>query len=171
MTPIEPTLSDTAPRTTSSSLMWSSFPADALADYCCSPCLCKPMPHQTEPNANNASGSLLRNMLRTCVVRSENTQTFAVHPGRHADALITSPGRSPMVDRELQPVYLADANPNRALLGRGVVSDLPGFDEDIYQGVRRLAAKGCAEPLVHGSKARPKGREADHMTVFSAKRC
>ena len=99
------------------------------------------MPHQTEPNANNALGSLLRNMLRTCVVRSENTQTFAVHPGRHADALITSPGHSPMVDRELQPVYLAD---------------LPGFDEDIYQGVRRLAAKG---------------REAHHMTVFSAKQC
>ena len=58
------------------------------------------MPHQTEPNANNALGSLLRNMLSTCVVRSENTQTFADHPGRHADALITSPGRSPMVDME-----------------------------------------------------------------------
>ena len=129
------------------------------------------MPHQTEPNANSALGSLLRNMLRACVVRSENTLTFAVHPGRHADALITSPGHSPMVDRELQPVHLADANPNRARLGRGVVSDLPGFDEDIYQGGRRLATKGGAEPSVHGSKARPKGREADHMTVFSAKRC
>ena len=129
------------------------------------------MPHQTEPNANNALGSLLRSMLPTCVVRSENTQTFADQPGLHADALITSPGRSPMVDRELQPVYLAHANPNRALLGRGVVSDLLGFDEDIDQGVRPLAAKGCAEPSVHGSKARPKGREAEHMTVFSAKRC
>ena len=114
------------------------------------------MPNQIEPNANNALGNLLKGMMPTCEERSENTQTFAVHPGRHADALITSPGHSPMVDRELQPVYLADANPNRARLGRGVVSDLPGFDEDIYQGVRRLAAKG---------------REAHHMTVFSAKQC
>ena len=60
-------------------------------------------------------------------------------------------------DKELQPAYLADADPNRALLDRRVVCDLLGFDEDTYQGVRRLAAKWCAEPSVHGGKARPKG--------------
>ena len=60
-------------------------------------------------------------------------------------------------DRELQPAYLADADPNRALLDRRVVCDLLGFDEDVYQSVRRLAAKWCAEPSVHGGKARPKG--------------
>ena len=32
-----------------------------------------------------------------------------------------------------------------------------GFDEEAYVGVRRLAAKWCAEPSVHGGKARPRG--------------
>ena len=59
-------------------------------------------------------------------------------------------------DKELQPAYLADADPNRALLDRRVVCDLLGFDEETYRGVRRLAAKWCAEPSVHGGKARPK---------------
>ncbi len=57
---------------------------------------------------------------------------------------------------DLMPAYLADADPNRALLDRRVVCDLLGFDEDVYRGVRRLAAKWCAEPSVHGGKARPK---------------
>ncbi len=59
-------------------------------------------------------------------------------------------------NKELQPAYLADADPNRALLDRRVVCDLLGFDEETYRGVRRLAAKWCAEPSVHGGKARPK---------------
>ena len=59
--------------------------------------------------------------------------------------------------KELKPAYLADADPNRALLDRRVVCDLLGFDEEVYKGVRRLAAKWCAEPSVHGGKARPKG--------------
>ena len=57
---------------------------------------------------------------------------------------------------DLMPAYLADADPNRALLDRRVVCDLLGFDEEIYRGVRRLAQKWCAEPSVHGGKARPK---------------
>ena len=60
-------------------------------------------------------------------------------------------------DKELQPAYLADADPNRALLDRRVICDLLGFDATVYQGVRRLAEKWCAEPSVHGGKARPKG--------------
>ena len=59
-------------------------------------------------------------------------------------------------DKELQPAYLADADPNRALLDRRVVCDLLGFDKKTYAGVRRLAAKWCAEPSVHGGKPRPK---------------
>ena len=59
-------------------------------------------------------------------------------------------------ERELKPAYLADADPNRALLDRRVVCNLLGLDESVYQGVRRLAAKWCAEPSVHGGKARPK---------------
>ena len=57
---------------------------------------------------------------------------------------------------DLLPAYLADADPNRALLDHSVICDLLGFNEDIYRGVRRLARKWCAEPSVHGGKARPK---------------
>ena len=56
---------------------------------------------------------------------------------------------------QLQPAYLADADPNRALLDRRVICDLLGFDEATYAAVRRLAAKWCAEPSVHGGKRRP----------------
>ena len=58
---------------------------------------------------------------------------------------------------DLMPAYLADADENRALLDRRVVCDLLGFGEDIYQAVRFLAAKWCAEPSVHGGKKRPRG--------------
>jgi len=59
--------------------------------------------------------------------------------------------------RDLMPAYLADADPNRAHLDRRVICDLLGFDHSIYEAVRRLAAKWCAEPSVHGGKKRPKG--------------
>ena len=62
-------------------------------------------------------------------------------------------------DKDLLPAYLADADPNRALLDRRVVCDLLGFDESTYQGVRRLSQKWCAEPSVHGGKPRPKNAE------------
>ena len=62
-------------------------------------------------------------------------------------------------DKELKPAYLADADPNRALLDRRVVCELLSFDEDVYEGVRRLSAKWCAEPSVHGGKARPKAAQ------------
>ncbi len=58
-------------------------------------------------------------------------------------------------DKELRPAYLADADPNRALLDQRIICDLLGFDDGVYQGVRRLAAKWCAEPSVHGGKQRP----------------
>ena len=58
--------------------------------------------------------------------------------------------------KELKPAYLADADPNRAFLDHRVVCDLLGFDEEVYAAVRRLTAKWCAEPSVHGGKARPK---------------
>ena len=62
-------------------------------------------------------------------------------------------------DKELKPAYLADADPNRALLDRRVICDLLVFDEEIYEAIRRLAAKWCAEPSVHGGKARPKSAQ------------
>ena len=54
----------------------------------------------------------------------------------------------------LLPAHLAAADPNRARLDRGVVRDLLGFTEATYEAVRRLAAKWCAEPSVHGGKGR-----------------
>ena len=59
-------------------------------------------------------------------------------------------------DMELKPAFIADVDPNRALLDRRVLCDLLDFDDDVYDGVRRLSAKWCAEPSVHGGKARPK---------------
>ena len=59
-------------------------------------------------------------------------------------------------DKELKPAYLADADPNRALLDRRVVCDLLGFDEGVYEAVRLLSEKWCAEPSVHGGKKRPR---------------
>ena len=59
-------------------------------------------------------------------------------------------------DKELKPAYIADADNNRAVLDEYVIRDLLGFDEQIYEGVRRLAQKWCAEPSVHGGKPRPK---------------
>ena len=55
--------------------------------------------------------------------------------------------------RTLQPAYLADLDDNRALLDRRVVCDLLGFDEGVYDGVRGLATRWCAEPSVHGGKS------------------
>ena len=62
-------------------------------------------------------------------------------------------------ERDMMPAFLADADPNRALLDKRVICDLLGFDQGIYEAVRRLAAKWCAEPSVHGGKKRPKGAE------------
>ena len=59
-------------------------------------------------------------------------------------------------DLELQPAYLADADPKRALLDRRVICDLLGFDDPTYHAVRLLSAMWCAEPSVHGGKPRPK---------------
>ena len=59
-------------------------------------------------------------------------------------------------NRDLMPAYLADADPNRAHLDKRVICDLLGFDLNIYQAVRILAAKWCAEPSVHGGKKRPR---------------
>ena len=58
-------------------------------------------------------------------------------------------------DKEFLPAYLADIDPNRDLLDRRVICDLLGFDENVFAAVRRLSAKWCAEPSVHGGKKRP----------------
>ena len=59
-------------------------------------------------------------------------------------------------DKQLKPAYLADVDPNRAVLDRRVVCDFLEFDGTVYERVRRLAAKWSAEPSVHGGKPRPR---------------
>ena len=67
------------------------------------------MPHQTEPNVNNALGILLQNMLPRSKVLSENTQAISGHPGLKPDILITAPGRSPVViEAEYLPAATAE---------------------------------------------------------------
>ena len=67
------------------------------------------MPHQTEPNANNALGSLLQEMLPRSQVRSENTRAISGQPGLHPDILITAPGRSPVVvEAEYMPAHTVE---------------------------------------------------------------
>ena len=64
---------------------------------------------QIEPSVNNALGNLLRGMMPTCTVRSENAQTFADYHGRHTDVLVTATGRSPVaVEAEIEPAPEAE---------------------------------------------------------------
>ena len=73
-------------------------------------------PKQTEPSVNNALGNLLRGMMPTCTVRSENTQTFPDYPGRHADVLVTATGRSPVtVEAEFEPAPEAEKDARERL--------------------------------------------------------
>ena len=77
------------------------------------------MPHQTEPNANNALAVVIRGMLPSCTVLPETTQVFPDHPGRHADVLITAQGSSPVaVEAEYDPAPEVEQDA-RARLGAG----------------------------------------------------
>lgn len=70
-------------------------------------------PHQTEPNANNAMGSLLQNILARSSVRSENTQTITGYPDLRPDILITAPSCSPVaIETEYMPAPNAEAEAN-----------------------------------------------------------
>ena len=76
------------------------------------------MPHQTEPSANNATGSLLQAMLPRSSVRSENTQAISGHPGLRPDILITAPDRAPVVvEAEYMPAHTVEVEARSRLLG------------------------------------------------------
>ena len=71
---------------------------------------------QIEPNVNNALGNLLKTMMPTCKILSENTRTFPDHPGRHADVLVTATGRSPVtVEAEFEPAPEAEKDARERL--------------------------------------------------------
>ena len=75
-----------------------------------------PAPHQTEPTANAALGSLLQHRLPASQVRSENTQIIAGHAGQQPDILITTPGRAPVVvEAEYLPAYTAESDAKKRL--------------------------------------------------------
>ena len=81
------------------------------------------MPHQTEPSANNAMGSLLQAMLPRSRVRSENTQAISGHPGLRPDILITAPDRAPVVvEAEYMPAHTVEVEA-RSRLGLEVASN------------------------------------------------
>ncbi len=81
------------------------------------------MPRQTEPNANNAMGSLLQGMLSRSQVRSENTQAISGHSGLRPDILVTAPGRSPVVvEAEYMPARTVEPEA-RSRLGLEVASN------------------------------------------------
>ena len=66
-------------------------------------------------------------------------------------------------DKELKPAYLADADPNRALLDRRVVCDLLGFDEGTYTGSpppRRQVVRGAVGAR---RQATAQGRHVRHI--------
>ena len=74
------------------------------------------MPQQTEQNANNALGALLRRMLPKYDVLYENTQQIVNRPGLRPDVLITAPGRSPVVvEAEYMPAYTAETEAKERL--------------------------------------------------------
>ena len=110
------------------------------------------MPRQTEPNANNALGELLRGMMPGCEIRSENTQTFRDYPGRHADVLIVAPGRSPVVvEAEYEPAAEVEKDASERLglhvvgqpgtIEAAVAVRYPQAVEDAYDVREALA--GC----------------------------
>ena len=123
------------------------------------------MARQTEPNANNALGDLLRSMMPRCQVRSENTQTFSGHPGRHADVLITAPGRSPVVvEGEYEPAHEVekDAFDRLGLAVQGeprtveaaIALHYPITLEEAYDMRRAVAAARFAYCVLHEDGSR-----------------
>ena len=74
------------------------------------------MPRQTEPNANNALGSLLQDMIPRGQVRSENTQAITGKPGLRPDIIITAHARL----RHLEDFGFSSRRNRPPLLGQGV---------------------------------------------------
>ena len=68
-------------------------------------------------------------------------------------------------DREFEATFLADADPNRALLDRRVICDLLGFSEGIYMAVRYLSAKIVRGTIRTWGKATLQECQAIDLTI------
>ena len=103
------------------------------------------MPRQTEPNANNALGGLLQEMLPRGQVRSENTQAISGRPGLRPDIIIAVPGRSPVVvEAEYMPARTVEPEA-RSRLGLEVAAN--GRIIEAVIALRYPAAVGDAHDL------------------------
>ena len=81
------------------------------------------MPRQTEPNANNALGALLKGMMPGRQVWSENTRAISGSPGLRPDIIVTALGRSPVViEAEYVPARTVEEEA-RSRLGLEVAVD------------------------------------------------
>ena len=81
------------------------------------------MPRQTEPNANNALGGLLQQMLPGRQVWSENTRAISGQPGLRPDIIVTAPGHSPVVvEAEYMPARTVEPEA-RSRLGLEVAAN------------------------------------------------
>ena len=103
------------------------------------------MPRQTEPNANNALGSLLQEMLPRSQVRSENTQAISSQPGLRPDIIVAAPGRSPVVvEAEYMPARTVEPEA-RSRVGLEVATN--GSIIEAAIGLRYPGAIGEANDL------------------------
>ena len=110
------------------------------------------MPRQTEPNANNALGSLLQEMLPGRQVWSENTQAVVGHAGLRPDIVVTAPGRSPVViEAEYVPARTVEPEA-RSRLGLEIAIDGRVIEAAIKGHDRGRFGYGCdqQEPTVTG---------------------
>ena len=55
-------------------------------------------------------------------------------------------------EKRFLPAYRADVDETRRDLDHAVLCDWLDFGDDVFDGVRGLAKKWCAEPSVHGGK-------------------
>ena len=93
--------------------------------------------------------------IRTTILQAKSLQILDFRALSHNQLEMAQQIFEDFRDKEFLPAYLADIDPNRDLLDRRVICDLLGFDENVFAAVRRLSAKWCAEPSVHGGKKRP----------------
>ena len=111
-----------------------------------------------------------------CEVRSENTQTFIDHPGRHADVLIVAPGRSPLVvEAEYEPAVEVekDASERLGLRVKGaprtveaaIALRYPKTVENAYDLRSALVGYEYSKSIEHNKDAlADKAKRVTHMT-------
>ena len=119
------------------------------------------MPRQTEPNANNALGGLLQDMLPRGQVRSENTQAITGQPALRPDIIITVPGRSPSIRISCRLLtWLYDARSD-GVSQVGADADTPA------QGSQRWCIRHAMQELLY----RPSERSQRRGQVCSSLAC